>query len=132
MISVGSIDCAQDVNVPTCREYEVRHLFCALSPLFVSLLTVFMTQIMGYPSLRYFSPNTLAGDTGQGAIFFYFIFIRNAYLAEAASKGRLRLLLLSYSKNLELSSFKIKEHNLSFFTFLRPKVYFSMSLIWKY
>ena len=41
-MAVGAIDCAQDVNMPTCREYEV----------------------MGYPTIKFFSPHTLQGDMG--------------------------------------------------------------------
>jgi len=43
VISVGSIDCAMEENMPTCREYEV----------------------MGYPSIKFFSPATPAGDMGE-------------------------------------------------------------------
>ena len=42
MISVGAIDCAAEENMPTCREYEV----------------------MGYPTLKFFTPNTPTGDMG--------------------------------------------------------------------
>jgi len=42
VISVAAIDCAQEDNMPTCREYE----------------------IMGYPSLKFFAPSTPAGDMG--------------------------------------------------------------------
>ena len=42
VMAVGAIDCAQEVNMPTCREYEV----------------------MGYPTIKFFSPNTLQGDMG--------------------------------------------------------------------
>jgi len=42
VISVAAIDCAQDENMPTCREYEV----------------------MGYPTLKFFTPNTPTGDMG--------------------------------------------------------------------
>ena len=41
-MAVGAIDCAQEVNMPTCREYEV----------------------MGYPTIKFFSPNTPQGDMG--------------------------------------------------------------------
>ena len=43
VIGVAAIDCAMEYNMPTCREYEV----------------------MGYPTLKLFSPNTPAGDMGQ-------------------------------------------------------------------
>lgn len=42
VISVGAIDCAAEENMPTCREYEV----------------------MGYPTLKFFTPNTPTGDMG--------------------------------------------------------------------
>ena len=42
VISVAAIDCAMEENMPTCREYEV----------------------MGYPSLKFFTPNTPTGDMG--------------------------------------------------------------------
>lgn len=42
VISVAAIDCANEANMPTCREYE----------------------IMGYPSLKFFAPSTPAGDMG--------------------------------------------------------------------
>ena len=42
VISVAAIDCAMDENMPTCREYEV----------------------MGYPSIKFFTPNTPTGDMG--------------------------------------------------------------------
>jgi len=42
VISVGAIDCAMEENMPTCREYEV----------------------MGYPTLKFFTPNTPTGDMG--------------------------------------------------------------------
>ena len=42
VMAVGAIDCAQDINMPTCREYEV----------------------MGYPTIKFFSPHTLQGDMG--------------------------------------------------------------------
>jgi len=42
VISVGAIDCALEENMPTCREYEV----------------------MGYPTLKFFTPNTPTGDMG--------------------------------------------------------------------
>ena len=41
---MAAIDCAQDENVPTCRQYE----------------------IMGYPSLKFFPPN--AGDNEVGML----------------------------------------------------------------
>jgi len=43
VMSVGAIDCAQEENMPTCREYEV----------------------MGYPSLKFFSPATPKGEMGE-------------------------------------------------------------------
>jgi len=43
VISVAAIDCALEQNMPTCREYEV----------------------MGYPSIKFFSPKTLAGEMGE-------------------------------------------------------------------
>jgi len=43
VMGIAAIDCAQDVNMPTCREYEV----------------------MGYPSIKFFSPGTPAGDMGE-------------------------------------------------------------------
>ena len=43
VISVAAIDCANEANSPTCREYEV----------------------MGYPSIKLFKPSTLAGDMGE-------------------------------------------------------------------
>jgi len=43
VIKVAAIDCAQEQNMPTCREYEV----------------------MGYPSIKFFKPGTPAGDMGQ-------------------------------------------------------------------
>jgi len=42
VIAVAAIDCAMEENMPTCREYEV----------------------MGYPSLKFFTPNTPTGDMG--------------------------------------------------------------------
>eukprot|EP00092_Neocalanus_flemingeri_P007794 GFUD01008415.1.p1 GENE.GFUD01008415.1~~GFUD01008415.1.p1 ORF type:complete len:681 (-),score=161.46 GFUD01008415.1:240-2282(-) len=42
VISVAAIDCAMEENMPTCREYEV----------------------MGYPILKFFTPNTPTGDMG--------------------------------------------------------------------
>ena len=39
---MAAIDCAMEENMPTCREYEV----------------------MGYPSLKFFTPNTPTGDMG--------------------------------------------------------------------
>ena len=44
IMKVGAIDCAQDQNVPICRDYE----------------------IMGYPSLKFFPPN--ASDSEQGRL----------------------------------------------------------------
>lgn len=43
VMAVAAIDCAQEENMPTCREYEV----------------------MGYPSLKFFSPGTPAGEMGE-------------------------------------------------------------------
>jgi len=42
VISVAAIDCAMEENMPTCREYEV----------------------MGYPTLKFFTPNTPKGEMG--------------------------------------------------------------------
>ena len=42
-MTVAAIDCAMEANMPTCREYEV----------------------MGYPTIKFFSPNTPAGDMGH-------------------------------------------------------------------
>ena len=42
VMAVGAIDCAQEINMPTCREYEV----------------------MGYPTIKFFSPHTVQGDMG--------------------------------------------------------------------
>lgn len=42
-MAVAAIDCAIEANMPTCREYEV----------------------MGYPTIKFFSPNTPAGDMGH-------------------------------------------------------------------
>merc|ERR1719300_1050310 len=42
VMAVAAIDCAMEYNMPTCREYE----------------------IMGYPTIKFFSPNTLKGDMG--------------------------------------------------------------------
>ena len=42
-MAVAAIDCAMEYNMETCREYEV----------------------MGYPTIKFFSPNTPAGDMGQ-------------------------------------------------------------------
>eukprot|EP00091_Calanus_sinicus_P000720 TRINITY_DN10655_c0_g1_i1.p1 TRINITY_DN10655_c0_g1~~TRINITY_DN10655_c0_g1_i1.p1 ORF type:complete len:149 (-),score=34.02 TRINITY_DN10655_c0_g1_i1:479-925(-) len=46
VISVAAIDCAMEENMPTCREYEV----------------------MGYPSLKFFTPNTPLETWGWSAI----------------------------------------------------------------
>ena len=43
MIRLAAIDCAQDENVPTCRNYE----------------------IMGYPSLKFFPPNASKSEQGE-------------------------------------------------------------------
>ena len=43
VMAVAAIDCAMEANMPTCREYEV----------------------MGYPTIKFFSPNTPAGDMGH-------------------------------------------------------------------
>ena len=43
VMAVAAIDCAIEANMPTCREYEV----------------------MGYPTIKFFSPNTPAGDMGH-------------------------------------------------------------------
>ena len=42
-MAVAAIDCAMEYNMETCREYEV----------------------MGYPTIKFFSPNTPAGDMGH-------------------------------------------------------------------
>ena len=43
IIKLAVIDCAQDENVATCRDYE----------------------IMGYPSLKFFPPKASKSETGQ-------------------------------------------------------------------
>ena len=43
VMAVAAIDCAVEANMAVCREYE----------------------IMGYPTIKFFSPNTPAGDMGQ-------------------------------------------------------------------
>jgi len=43
VMAVAAIDCAMEYNMETCREYEV----------------------MGYPTIKFFSPNTPAGDMGH-------------------------------------------------------------------
>jgi len=43
VMGIAAIDCAQEENMPTCREYEV----------------------MGYPSIKFFSPGTPTGDMGE-------------------------------------------------------------------
>lgn len=43
MMKLAAIDCAQDENVATCREYD----------------------IMGYPSLKFFPPNASKSDLGE-------------------------------------------------------------------
>ena len=42
-MAVAAIDCAMEANMPTCREYEV----------------------MAYPTIKFFPPNTPAGDMGH-------------------------------------------------------------------
>ena len=43
VMAVAAIDCAVEANMAVCREYE----------------------IMGYPTIKFFSPNTPAGDMGH-------------------------------------------------------------------
>jgi len=43
VMGIAAIDCAQEENMPTCREYEV----------------------MGYPTIKFFSPGTPAGNMGE-------------------------------------------------------------------
>ena len=43
MIRLAAIDCAQDENVATCRDYD----------------------IMGYPSLKFFPPKAAKSEVGQ-------------------------------------------------------------------
>ena len=43
VMAMAAIDCAMEANMPICREYEV----------------------MGYPTIKFFTPNTPAGDMGH-------------------------------------------------------------------
>ena len=42
-MGVGAIDCANEANMPTCRQYEV----------------------MGYPTLKFFPPGATPADVGE-------------------------------------------------------------------
>ena len=73
-MGIAAIDCAQEENMPTCREYEVTGQYSgdfntensfSREKVQNQVVKTSPTQVMGYPTMKFFSPGTPAGNMGE-------------------------------------------------------------------
>ena len=73
-MGIAAIDCAQEENMPTCREYEVTGQYSgdfntensfSREKVQNQIVKTSPTQVMGYPTIKFFSPGTPAGNMGE-------------------------------------------------------------------